>query len=112
MKRDRGRRQKEHLISRCDRRQWRRASIRVPSFIQDEENSLGDGNTTAAREGADMAVWIMRRLQSLPCQGFTLARAATATNAGSVATPINDRQGDVLRARRRAHALNHGGAIV
>jgi hypothetical protein len=40
----------------------------VPSFIKDGENSLGDGNTTAAREGADMAVWIMRRLQSLPAR--------------------------------------------
>jgi hypothetical protein len=28
-----------------------------PSFLQDEENSLGDGNTTAAREGTGMAVW-------------------------------------------------------
>jgi len=59
-----------------------------------------------------MVVWIMRRLQSLPCQGFTPARAATATSARSAGTPINDRRDDVLRARRRAHAFNRGGAIV
>jgi hypothetical protein len=69
-------------------------------------------HTTAAREGADMAVWIMRRLQSLPCQGFTLARAATATSARNARTPINDRRDNVLRTRKRAHSLNCGGAIV
>jgi hypothetical protein len=58
-----------------------------------------------------MAVWIMRRLQSLLCQGFTPARAATATSAGSAGTPTNDRRDNVLRTRKRAHALNRGGAI-
>jgi hypothetical protein len=48
-----------------------------------------------------MAVWIMRRLQSLPCQGFTPARAATATSARSARTPINDRRDNVLRTRKR-----------
>jgi hypothetical protein len=33
------------------------------SFIQDGENSLGDGNTIAAWEGTGMAVWFMRWLQ-------------------------------------------------
>jgi hypothetical protein len=59
-----------------------------------------------------MAAWIMHRLQSLPCQGLTPARVATATSAGTAATPINDRRENVLRTRKRAHALNRGGAIV
>ena len=67
--------------------------------------------TAAAREGADMAVWFMRRLQCLFCEEFTLSRAEIATDAGSVETPTNDRRDNVLRTRERAHALNHGGAI-
>ncbi len=46
----------------------------VPSFQKDEENSLGNGNTSAAREGADMAVWFMRRLQYLQCEEPSLLR--------------------------------------
>jgi hypothetical protein len=42
---------------------------------------------------------------------FTLFRAEIATGAGSVGTPTNDRRDTALRARQRAHALNHGGAI-
>jgi hypothetical protein len=42
-------RQSWYLISCCDRRQWRRVSIPVPSSLQDGENPRGDGNTTAAR---------------------------------------------------------------
>jgi len=59
-----------------------------------------------------MSLWIMRRLQSLACQAFTLARAAAALRAGSAGTPINDRRDHVLRMRKRAHSLNRGGAIV
>jgi hypothetical protein len=58
-----------------------------------------------------MAVWLMRRLQCLFCEEFTLSRAEIATDAGSVGTPTNDRRDNVLRTRERAHALNHGGAI-
>jgi hypothetical protein len=67
--------------------------------------------TTAAREGADMAVWFMRRLQCLFCEEFILSRAEIATDAGSVETPTNDRRDHVLRTRERAYALHHGGAI-
>ena len=59
-----------------------------------------------------MSLWIMRRLQSLACQAFTSARAATATRAGSAGTPINDRRDNMLRMRKRARALNRRGAIV
>ena len=59
-----------------------------------------------------MAVWIMRRLQGLLCKGFALFRAAIAADAGSVGAPANDRRDTVLHTRERAHALNHGGAIV
>src|SRR5258708_25455063 len=65
----------------------------------------------AAREGADMAVWFMRRLQCLFCEEFTLSRAEIAADAGSVGTPTNDRRDHVLLTRERAHALNHGGAL-
>jgi hypothetical protein len=51
------------LISCGRRRQWRRADIPVPSFLQDGENSLGDGNTIAAWEGTGMPVWFGRWLQ-------------------------------------------------
>ena len=43
--------------------------------------------TTAARKGADMAIWFMRRLQCLFCEEFILSRAEIATDAGSVETP-------------------------
>jgi len=72
------RRQSWYLISCCDRRQWRRVSIPVPSSLQDGENPHGDGNTTAAREGADMAVWLKRRLQCLFCEESALFHAKTA----------------------------------
>jgi len=38
------------------------------------ENSLGDGKNRCCAEGADMAVWFMRRLQRLFCEEFTLSR--------------------------------------
>jgi hypothetical protein len=87
-----------------------RQHFRYPSSQQDGANPLGDGNTTAAREGADMAVWFMRRLQCLPCEQFTLLHTEIATAAGRVRTPTNDRRNNVLRTRERAHALKHGGA--
>src|SRR5439155_20616160 len=107
-----GGRQKEHLISCCDRRQWRRASIRVPKLYTRRGKLARRRHTNAAREGADMGLWIMRRLQSLACQALAPARAATATRAGSAGTSINDRRDNVLRMRKPAHALNGGGAIV
>ena len=58
-----------------------------------------------------MAVWFMRRLQGLPCEPFTLFHAEIAVGAGRPGTPTNDRRNNVLRARGRAHALRHGGAI-
>ena len=58
-----------------------------------------------------MAVRFIRRLQCLFCEEFTLSRAEIVTDAGSVETPTNDRRDNVLRTRKRAHALNHGGAI-
>jgi hypothetical protein len=70
------------------------------------------GNTTAAREDAGMAVRFMCWLQCLLCEQSTLSRAAIATDAGSVGTPANDRRDNVPRTQERAHALNHGGAIV
>jgi hypothetical protein len=85
------------LISCSDRRQWRRASIPVPSSPQDGENPLGDGNTTAAREGADMAVWFMRRLQCPLCEESTLFQAEFATGAESLRTSTNDCRNNVLR---------------
>jgi hypothetical protein len=95
------------LISCSDRRQWRRASIPVPSSPQDGENPLGDGNTTAAREGADMAVWFMRRLQCPLCEESTLFHAEIAIDAGSLRTPPTDCRNNVLRTRERAYAVNH-----
>ena len=59
-----------------------------------------------------MTVWIMRRLQNPFFSGPTLFRTATVASAGSMGAPPNHRQDDLLRARRRGHALNHGGAIV
>ena len=59
-----------------------------------------------------MAAWFMRWLQSPLCDEFTLLGAEIATDSGSVATPENYRRDNVLHTRRRAHALNHGGAIA
>jgi hypothetical protein len=59
-----------------------------------------------------MAAWFMRWLQSPLCEEFIVLRAEIATDAGSVATPENDRRDNVLRTQGRAHALNHGGAIA
>lgn len=86
------------------------ASIPVPSFLQDGENSLGDGNTTAAREGTGMTVWFMRWLQCLR-RIHPSFRAEVTTVAGTLGTPTNDPRDNVLRTRERAHALNHGGGI-
>jgi hypothetical protein len=93
------------------------------SFIQDGENSLGDGNTIAAWEGTGMAVWFMRWPQcadtiqaadgiaiALRCKEFTRFRAGITTGAGA-RTPPNDRRNNALRMRERARSLNHGGAI-
>jgi len=43
-------------------------------------------------------------------EALTLFRAAITTGAG-VGTPTNDCRNNVLRARGRAPALSHGGAI-
>jgi hypothetical protein len=45
-----------------------------------------------------------------PCEAFTLFFAEIATDAGCVGAPANHLGNNVLRARERAHALNHGGA--
>jgi hypothetical protein len=58
-----------------------------------------------------MAVWFMRWLQCPLCEEFALFRAEITIDAGRLGTPTNDRRNNVLRARERAHALNHGGAI-
>jgi hypothetical protein len=58
-----------------------------------------------------MAVWFMRRLQCLPCEAFTLFFAEIATDAGSAGIPTNHRRNNVLSTRKRAQALNRGGAI-
>jgi hypothetical protein len=79
-----------------------------------------------------MAVWFMRWLRCadtkptadgiattignavvarLLGEGFTLSRAHVATGAARMRTPTIDRRDNVLHARQRAHALNHGGAI-
>ena len=55
-----------------------------------------------------MEVWLMRRLQCPLRQEAPLHRVNIATDAG---TPTNDRRDNVLLARERAHALNHGDAI-
>jgi hypothetical protein len=99
------------LISCRERRQWQRASIPVSNFSIRRENPHGDGNTSAAREGADMAVWFMRRLQCLPREQFILFHAEIARDAASVEIPTNDRRNNVLRTRDRAHALNQWGAM-
>jgi hypothetical protein len=59
-----------------------------------------------------MAVWIMRWLQCLLCEEFTLFHAEIAIEAGRAGTSTSDRRDNVLRTRERAHALSHGGAIV
>jgi hypothetical protein len=70
-----------HLISSARWPQWDRADIPVSSFLQDGENSLGDGNTIAAWEDAAMAVWFGRCVQ-----GADTLQAAegTATKMGRV----------------------------
>jgi hypothetical protein len=80
-------------------------------YLQDGENPLGDGDTIAAREGFGMAVWSMRWLQSPLCEEFTQFHVEIAADTRA-RTPTNDRRDDVSRARKRAHALNRGGAIV
>src|SRR5260221_6362197 len=60
--------------------------------------------TAAAREGADMAVWFMRRLQCLFCGEITLSRAENGTDAGNVGKPTNERADKPLRTRGHAHA--------
>jgi hypothetical protein len=58
-----------------------------------------------------MAVWFIRWLQCPLCEEFTPFDVEIATGA-RVRTPTNDRRDNVLRTRKRAHALNRGGAIV
>ena len=43
-----------------------------------------------------MAVWFMRRLQSLLCEEPTLFHAEIATGAGSLRTQTNDCRNNVL----------------
>jgi hypothetical protein len=56
-----------------------------------------------------MAGWFMRRLQGLSGEQFTLFHAEIASGAARVRTPTKHRRNNVLRTRRRASALNHGG---
>jgi hypothetical protein len=58
-----------------------------------------------------MAVWSVRWLHCPLCEQLSLFHVEIATGA-SVRTPTNDRRDNVLRTRKRAHALNRGGAIV
>jgi hypothetical protein len=59
-----------------------------------------------------MALWIMRRMQWLRREEFTLFRAAIAAATKAWETPTNDGRDNVLRTRKHAYALNYGGAIV
>ena len=59
-----------------------------------------------------MALALMRWPQCLLCKEFTLSHVEIAADAARLRKSINDRRHNVLRARERAHALNHGGAIV
>jgi hypothetical protein len=59
-----------------------------------------------------MAVWFTRRLQCLLCEECTLLHAGIAARAGMLRTRTNDCRNNVLRTRKRAHPLNHDGAIV
>jgi hypothetical protein len=79
---------------------------------QDGENSRGNGNTTAAREGIGMALALMRWPQCLLCEEFALSHVEIAADATRPEKSINDRRDNVLRTQARAHALNCGGAIV
>jgi hypothetical protein len=57
-----------------------------------------------------MAGWLMRRLQCLPREQFALFHGEIAIGAGRPVTATNHRRNNVLLARERAHALNHGDA--
>jgi hypothetical protein len=81
------------------------------AFHKTGKTPLGDGNTTAAREGTGMAVWSVRWLHCSLCEQLSLFHVEIATGA-RVRTPTNDRRDNVLRTRKRAPALNRGGAIV
>jgi hypothetical protein len=54
----------------------------------------------------------MRWSQYLLCEEFTLFHVEIATDVETLGAPTNDRRDNVGRTRERAHALNHGGAIV
>jgi hypothetical protein len=84
----------------------------VPSFLQDGENSLGDGNTTAAPGGYRYGGMVHARAAVPALRRIHLVHVEIATDAGRVETPTNDRRDNVLRTRELAHALNHGGAVV
>ena len=56
-----------------------------------------------------MAVGFMRWLR---CADTIQTADGIATTIENDVTPINDCRGNVLHTRERAHALNHGGAIV
>ena len=79
-----------------------------------------------------MTVWFMRRLhcgdaiQTVDGIAITFGNEVVASAAlreihpvsrriaagsGRVGTPTDDRRDNVLRTRKRAHALHHGGAI-
>ena len=82
------------------------------AFHKTGKTPLGDGNTTAAREGTGMAVWSVRWLHCLFCEESALFRVELATDVRRMGTPTNDRRDNVLRTPKRAPALNRGGAIV
>ena len=59
-----------------------------------------------------MARWFMRWPQGTLCEHSPLFDADIATGARDTQTPTNDRQDDTLRAKERALAFTHGGAII
>ena len=59
-----------------------------------------------------MAVRFMRWLQGTLCEQSPPFDADIATGARETQTPTNDRQDDALRAKERALAFTHGGAII
>jgi hypothetical protein len=54
----------------------------------------------------------MRWPQGTLCEHSPLFDADIATGARDTQTPTNDRQDDTLRAKERALAFTHGGAII
>ena len=58
-----------------------------------------------------MTVWFMRWPQCPLCEQFTSFHAGIAAGA-TCANTNNECRNNVLPTRKRAHALNHGDAIV